>query len=365
MKNKIINKLRITFKIIVIINLIVATYYFLGRNMGRGDESLFIIDLELIKSAGWIAAIKKSISIPYMLLAYPLSFIFDSYIALRIVSVALISGMLGYFYIVRKENSKDLFYYLIFYISCESVFFSGTNDTLFFVSLIIFLNEVYLIRQNKVKDLNILLSFLIISIFTRQLFVVYLPVILIGIYIVYKSKIRLNRKSLIPFGLFLFFIFMNIPSLIEKGRLSYDDKSAPKETNVSWSQRQYLAQLMVNNGELENFQHPSWEVTRAYLDKNGEDSLPDGIINGMTFDYALTIKEFFKDFAYSVGTSTRSFGLMLFITFFYFGNQMLKDRNNLLDNFIPLSTLVMLSIFSLIIMSYVETRWLDPVFIMT
>ena len=70
--------------------------------------------------------------------------------------------------------------------------------------------------------------------------------------------------------------------------------------NVTWTQRQYLAQILVNNGELENGQHPSWEQTQRYIRLHGEDSLPDGILKGITQDYLLTIKEFFKDLIFSI-----------------------------------------------------------------
>ena len=122
---------------------------------------------------------------------------------------------------------------------------------------------------------------------------------------------------------------------------------------------------MVNNGELANFQHPSWEQTKEYIANNGKESLPDGILNGITYNWQLTVSEFFKDFGYSVLYSFRSLGLMLLFTIGFLFRQQYKTKKIDMSYFVPFSTLLMLMIFSFIIISYVELRWLSPVFIMT
>ncbi|MBA4277618.1 hypothetical protein [Flavobacterium sp.] len=354
----------VLFQYSAIAYLFVAIFYFMGLPTG-GDEFLFLSDLQLIHNVGWYEAIAKNVSIPYMILAYPLSLLMEDFVALRIVNILLVVLLLVYFYYVKKIKLTSIYFYLFFFMSTVGYFYYGTNDCLFFVSLIIFFNEVHCVANDKEVHFNLALSALIIAFFTRELFLVYLPIVLIGCYILYQSGCRFTKRTVFPLGIFVVLLLLNIPSLQNNGSLSYDRKSPPEGLGVSWSQRQYLAQLMVNNGELANRQHPSWEATQQYLKTNGRESLPDGILNGLTYNYQLTIKEFFKDFAYSITYSLRSLGLMLFIILLYWFKGIKMDKKLKLNYFVPFATLSMLMIFSFIIISYVELRWLSAVFVMT
>ena len=365
MFDKIAAKSEILLRYISIVYLFVGLYYFMILPKSSGDESLFVADLQLIHDVGWYEAIVKNISIPYMLLVYPLSLILEDYLALRIVNIGIVVLLFLYFFYVSKTKSKALYSYILFFISTVGYFYFGTNDCLFFVSLIVFFNEVNNSLHKKNVNFNLALTALIIAFFTRQLFLVYLPVLFLGLYILYKSEYKFSVKTFFPLGFVILFVILNIPSIAKNGSLSYDKKSPPEGLGVTWSQRQYLAQLMVNKGELANFQHPSWDQTKAYLENNGNESLPDGILNGITYDWQLTIKEFFKDLGYSFLYSFRSLGLMLLITLGYWIRQLNKNRKIEFSYFVPITTLLMLMIFSFIIISYVELRWLSAVFVMT
>lgn len=357
-------KTAVLFQYSAIAYFFVAIFYFMSLPTG-GDELLFLSDLQLIKSVGWYDAIVQNVSIPYMLLAYPLSLIVADFVALKLVNVVLLLLLFLYFYFVGKIKFKSTYYYLFFFTSTVGYFYFGTNDCLFFVSLIVFFNEVNNAVSDKEVHFNLALSALIIAFFTRELFLVYLPIIFIGSYILYRFGGRFTKKTFFPLSIFVLFLLLNIPSIQKNGSLSFDRKSPPQDLGVSWSQRQYLAQLMVNDGKLANGQHPSWEATKAYLEKNGKESLPDGILNGITYDYQLTIKEFFKDFAYSMTYSSRSLGLMLFLILFYWFRKMIGNKAIELNSFVPFATLTMIMIFSFIIISFVELRWLSAVFVMT
>ena len=130
-------------------------------------------------------------------------------------------------------------------------------------------------------------------------------------------------------------------------------------------QRQYLAQLMVNEGSLPNNNHPSWEKTDAYLTENGENSLPKRTIDGIFFDINLTVKEFFKEIYSCMFYGFRQLGLILFIPLFFLIKDVLKTKRLNVSLMIPICLLVMISVFSLIIISFMELRWLAPVFILT
>jgi hypothetical protein len=334
---------------------------------GGGDETLFFSDLIFIKTYGWIAAIEKSISIPYMMLVYPFSFFLKEYVALKITNVFLLLLLLLYFFKIAKIKASQFYFYLFFFLATSKYFFAGTNDALFFTGLVVFMTEVFYFIENKKMNSQVLaFSGLIVSFFTRELFMVYFPVVMLGFYFLYKEGfVFFNKKMMIPLLLFFFFMLVNSPSLKLNNKLSYEDKTPPTEIKVSWSQRQYLAQLLVNKGELKNFSHPSWEQTQEYLNRNGPKSLPDGIVEGLTFDYLLTIKEFFKDFYYSMFFGLRQLGLILLFPF-YFIIRNLKKKN-ILDSgmYIPYSLILMLCVFSLIIISYIEPRWYMTVFIIT
>ena len=121
------------FKVIIVLYSFVALYYFLSPSPS-GDEFLFIEDLELIRVQGWIEAIAKSISIPYMILSYPFSFFLSNFTALRVVNIILLLLFLIYVKSQYKDNRSLVLYYLLFFFSTVGVCYSGTNDWLFFLT---------------------------------------------------------------------------------------------------------------------------------------------------------------------------------------------------------------------------------------
>ena len=295
MLKKIIAILEPSFFVAVLVYFIVSAYFFLNKSAGAGDESLFISDLIFIKKEGWFAAIEKGISIPYLLLTYPFSLLVKNHIALRLVNIILV-GLLVFYFKKQKRQSKPYFYaYLGFFISTVGYFFIGTNDALFFICCIIFLHQVYLLQKNNNWKGTLAISALIIAFFTRELLIIYAPVLLLCFYIIYTEKgwRSIHKKHILILS--IVFLLINIPSVLVTNKLSYDKKLPPENVNVNWVQRQYLAQLMVNNGELKNYSHPYWSQTQAYVTNNGTSSLPNTIVKALTFDVKLTSIEFFKD----------------------------------------------------------------------
>lgn len=361
-------KLSQVFTIVAFVYFLFSLYYFVFLSpAGSGDESLFINDLIFIKTKGWLLALEKSISIPYMILGYPFSFFFKEYLALRFVNIFLLLVLLFYFFKIVKTKVIYFYGYLFFYLGTVPYFFVGTNDALFFVGLIIFMTEVFCFLEYK-KMNSQLLAFLglVVSFFTRELILVYFPVLVLNFYFLYKEGFSFfNKKMMVPSVLFFLFLLFNTPCLLNKGRLSYDDKIPPSTVKATWSQRQYLAQLLVNKGELQNFSHPSWEQTDLYLKENGSDSLPNGILNGLTFDSSLTIKEFFKDFYYSLFFGFRQLGLLLLFPFYFIIRSLKKGAFWDSSLYVPYCLLLLLAIFSLIIISYIEPRWYIGVFVLS
>jgi len=153
--------------------------------------------------------------------------------------------------------------------------------------------------------------------------------------------------------------------LQENHKLSYDTKNPPSNVEATWVQRQYYAQMLVNNGKLKNYNHPTWAETDAYLTKNGKDALPNNTLSGLTFDIIVTVKEFFKDFLYIGLYSIRQLGLILLVILFFGFREFYKKKKITTQSYIPVIVLIMILIFAIIIISFVELRWLGAVFIVS
>lgn len=361
MKLKYIQKI---FLIVILVYTIFAAYHFLNFKPYGGDENHFSKELNTVLNEGWISAIKKNISIPYMILAFPFAHFLKDYIALRLISVLLTFLLVVYLY---KRVSKNWLFIgiLLFYISTVHFFYLGTNDTLFNFGMVVFFVETFRKLNNQNWNGTLAISMLLVAIFTRSLFLIYAPVLFFSFYLLKKENAFKDFNSKMPILVLLLFVFLNLPSLIANKSFSYDNKVPPQGIKSSWTQRQYLAQLMANNNELEEGQHPSWEQTDSYLIKNGKNSLPNGLLSGILFDVKLTFKEFFKDLAYSVFYSFRQIGPILLYLFFSVFIFLFKENKNIKKYFIPLSFLTLLLIFSFIIISNVEIRWMAPLFIMS
>ncbi len=351
------------FAVVTLVYAVLTAIYIFQIPAGRGDELLFISDLEYIKTNGWVAAIKKNISIPYMLLAYPLSFIFKKHVALRLVSVCLTLGLAIYLQ-KRNQFSKSFLVLLAFYLCTTIFFFYGTNDAIFSLSLIVFLNEVTLLEGPKKIKFALAFSALVIACFTRALVLVYIPVVLLGLFFVYQNRAEFKFKPIIPTLLLILFLGFNVPSLVLNKRLSYDLKSPPQSIEATWGQRQYLAQLLINDGKLEKGSHPTWEETEAYLKHNGKKSLPKSISDALFFDVGLTIKEFFKDLLNTLILGFRQLGLILVLVFAWPFLSFFKKERLDISQYIPISIILVIGVFAFIIISNVELRWLAPVFVM-
>lgn len=347
----------------VVIYAFLGAYFTLNLPFASGDEALFISDVNFIESQGWIKAIEKGISIPHALIVYPLTWFLEPYIALRLLNVLLFIILCAYLY-YRNKPTLWFFIYFIFFIGTSKVFFKGTNDALFILGLVVFLNEIYQVNLGKYWKGGLALSALLLSSFTRELIIIYLPIVFLGMFLVLRDKKIKTKQFIAPALLLILFVIINIPSLKANGKLSYDRKVPSGDIEVSWSQRQYLAQILVNKGELPNFQHPTFLETQQYVEENGINSLPKTTLESLLFDPKLTIIEFFKDFQYIIFYGSRQLSLILVIILgcFLFNFKSFMHLKH--GSFIPLSLLILTSIFAFIIISYVELRWLIPVFIM-
>ena len=339
------------------------TFWMFFQPEGLGDEGLMSLYLDEGKKMGFYSFFSSAnFSVPHGLLAYPLSLVLPNFIALRLIS--LIGSIFIWVYLSRKSLMRNSFAgpHLAFYIASGS-FLIGTNDTLLFCFLVVFLFESYLVMEGYQKELPAYAYFSLVSaFFTREFSIIYLPLVATALLLIFRDKYQFYPGMKILMGSILFWLVLNLPPLIHQGKIGYDNKNIEnKQLDCTWTQRQYLSQLKANADEIPEFSHVTWEETRAYLDQNGENSLPRTFSESIFFDMKMTVKEFVKDFLFLIKAGIRNIGLAIFFPVLVFVINFKKP--SLGNYFVGIGQFAMMSIFSLIIISYIEIRWLAPVFL--
>lgn len=331
-------------------------------NEPSGDENYFLGVLSDINKQGW-ASHELDSPLVYMALAYPLSKFLPAFWALRAVNLGLLALLVLYFFRVARMDYRSFYGYLGFFLATSAVFFFGTNDALFIVSLVVFFSEVFFyLERGRMNHEGLAWSGLVVAFFTRELFYVYLPAVFLAVFFLFRNGFRPKLRSFIlPLAVILLLTGLNFHSIVSGHGVSYDQKKG--EGNMTWTQRQYLAQLMVNEGKLGNFDHPSWEQTRAYLNQHGEDSLPRTVFESILFDWKMTATEFFKNGFETLISGFRQLGLIMVLPFFWIGLYFFKRNPLSKELWVPYLLVLMLGVFCIIIISYVELRWLVAVFI--
>ena len=343
---------------ILLYSILGISYWFFFLEPGMGDEGMMALYLDEATESGLYRLLQSGkYSIPHAILVYPLSLIFPSYLSLRILS--LLGTTFIFYYLCRRHapNSVEFKLHLLFYLTSGS-FLLGTNDNLLICFLLVFISESLLYFSGKSPRIPAAAWFCLVSaFFTREMAIIYLPLILgIVVYIQLTKRVG-YREGLLIMGSIAFWIILNLPAIGQNGAVSFDSKNVAAQENVTWPQRQYLSQIYANQGLIPEFSHVSWEETRNYLLKNGEDSLPSTTFDSLLFDIQLTWKEFWKDWFFILKAGFRQTGLAIlfpFLGWFLLGKK---------DSFLKLlgtGQLVQMLIFAVLIISYVEIRWLAP-----
>ena len=326
-----------------------------------GDEGYFITEIEKTIQEGFLKSIKSNISIPFVMVNY-LPYKYFGLLGIKLTNALIV--LLFLFYVFKRTVSLKNVTYVMFYMATVLFFFKGTNDTIFSLSLSVFFIEAYYIITNKIESVSKAFFFLIIAFFVREVIVVFIPLIILIIYLITKNH-KFKIKEFLPITiLLLLFIIINIPSIKANNSLSYDKKESPKNIESNWVQRQYLSQLRVNENELERGNHVSWADVDAYLFKYGQNSLPENSFNALTHNYSLTLKEFSKDSLISFILSIRQIGVVYLLLFLMILSSTKNKKLNILLNYKLLILFYSVFTFSFIIISNVELRWLAPAFIL-
>lgn len=347
---------------LLLIYCITRVILYFNIQAGSGDEAIFINDIEFLKNHGYIEAVKKQISIPHSILIFPFTYFLKTYLVLRLFNVMLLAVLIIYLFKNFKFKNYIL---LLFFLFTGSSFFMGTNDGLLHFCIVIFILEMFLFINNKRDNIKFALLFLIVSFFTREMFILYIPGCLLLLYVVYRYKKFKILSNIFPaLMVFIVFLFLNIPSFITNKKISFDNKQADIINNNTWTERQYLSQLMANSGKIKEYTHVSWDDVTQYKKTYGTESLPKTSFQQIFFDFNLTLKEFVKDFCYMCKDSIRQMGMSQLLVFLI-PILFIRKKKFILNTYIPIISLLTYLIFSFIIISYVEMRWLVPISIIS
>jgi len=365
-KNTTFNSILWLLRVLVVFYGLLAFYYWIVKvPPGSGDEGLMALYLDEAKDVGFFNYLGRgNISIPHFLIIYLPSLFLPSYIVLRIVT--LLFSFLIYIYFVKRFpiDYPEFKFHLLFYLFSGS-FFLGTNDTMMIFFLLVFFLECYRVIAGLDTKLSIFAPIaLLTALFTREMTIIYFPIIMLSIFILW-NKINFSiKKAVATIGILIFWIVLNVPSIIQNQKISFDNKIQEKQMGVSWEQLKYLSQLKANEGELPENQFLKWIDAREYLDLYGENSLPKSTLEAIMFNPELTVKESLKDFKSILIAGLRQISLAITFPFLLLFMVLLKRPISKPLLYLGSSVLIMMIIFSIIIISYVEIRWLATAFLL-
>jgi len=348
----------------------------------KGDESSFLHTFNIFIEKGFYNANVFGNSTLFNIVSYGFYKItFNQLISLRLTS--LFFGTLSFvtLWIFYKKYFKipDNYRLAAFLTAVNTMvimswIFTGINDVILVFLTILFFMVIYKIKTNKNESnypyfhIGLIVAFMLLTRKMSLLFIPSIVIVLLGILYLkntlFKSALK---KLLLVFASFLIVVVaFNIPSLTEKGYLSFHVKKLPSD-EVNWTQLQYLTAIKGDQGVLPYGKHASIEDVKHYLDENGEKALPKTLLDSIFFDFGRTIREFFNDLLYQTKPFTRLLGLiflvnlLLLMRYIYRRNFILK---NILNQPIILFSIIYMSIVCFIVITYVETRWFSNILLL-
>ena len=316
----------------------------------------------------------KGTSITFLILSNFVNKIFENpLLSLRISSLfSAILFFISVIYIERKFFKLSNIYRNVAYISIvyvlvlQSFLFIGINDLLLnlftsFIFIFLFYEIKKLDFDNKSKINYLLIGvFLGLMLCTRRMSLVYIPsffiIILVSNFGNFNFFIKKSVYLVFGFGLILF--SLNLPSLKENNKFSFDDKVLNHEIN--WAQWDYYNILKIHEGEGVRRKHVDIKDVKDYLIENGKESLPKTFFGMIFFDIEITLIEFYNGLSDSFFGFLRSLGLLFLFGLIYllikvkkFKYYKLKKHSNIVILFAISFTLII----SFIVISFIQFRW--------
>lgn len=337
-----------------------------------GDERFFCNELIRFQTQGLWNSFADGISHLFVICSSALSILIGSnLLAIRLLNIFLVPlALFIWFHIVRlvvtKPIVRDLawlsFAYVLLITKTGAMFFHGLNDPLMVVLALGAL--LFLIKYIKNGKTTSMVMAAILS--GMMLWVRLFSVLILGgilVWMVFHALLQKPRlRNFLHGGMFFLVIIIvalivQIPSLSEHGKLSFERKSSPGQ---SWNDRNWVMGMMrLPIGSVFCYAQPGWEQVEEYIDKNGAQSIPKGLIGQVKRDPKFMLDNFASNvvvrFQYILIVSI---GLLFLPLLDFLRNPefWFSKKNCTILPFLMVFFSVGLGV-SLIIISYVAHRW--------
>ena len=286
-----------------------------------GDEVYYMAQAEFARRHGLLTALSEGDAVLYQGFVLLLNaFGMDLLLAGRLVSVLAAALILPTVWFVSAKglNLDAVWRHLAVVASAALLVGTGYwrtagTDTLFMLLLTWALYFIWRESEGE-TDLKVSImagALLAATMLVRPLTLLYLPGILLAMLVsgIARSPVVRERKwwigkSAVIGGFAAFALLSQLPSLVQKGRLSLESKEpavwgrlkGPEHPtfryhgHLTWVQRNTLSLLRTEEGRLPRGHHVSWGEAGEYIRQQGADSLPRGAVDRWLWNPAFTLK---------------------------------------------------------------------------
>lgn len=358
--------------------------YFLSK--GENADEFYHYNLYFISNIS-LEKIFYTSSQPYIFISSVVNYFINSpKIATRLVS--LVSCFLILFYFIRKivfdrSSFLEKLYKSTLFISAIFItnqMYIGTSDFLSYVfivpPLLIIIESVELGTINlKTKQCVLIGIFFSLAVATRPTSVVLIGSFYATLFIIGNGRLLFCKVNYIIMIVSFFVFFMiNILPIVEQNKIILDVKEIPKETGVTWFQRNYL---MANYWDSNKIPKTQWISTQDVIDfkkANPNFVFPENQIDLLIKEPGLYFRQMVRMSIKALYTSYRFMYvlfLILFLSFVkskrferikminkYFGNKIFQNK------FIVVFHLISIFLFSFLAVKLFEFRWVIPILIL-
>lgn len=358
--------------------------YFLNKGFNADefyDNNLyFITDFSLNK-------ILYTPSQPYIFISSVFNYFLNlPKIATRLVS--LISCLILLFYFINRICSVEcsqlekiykstLFICAIF---ITNQMYIGTSDFLSYVFIIppilMVVESIQLRTINlKTKQCVLIGMFFALSVATRPTSIVLIVSFYGAFFLIGYFKVFFYKENFIILitSLIIFFMINFLP-LIQQNKIILDVKEIPKETGVTWFQRNYLMAKYWDSNKIPKTQWISTQEVIDFKKANPNFIIPKNQIDLLIKEPGLYFRQMVRMLIKALYTSYRFMYMLFLILFFafikdkrwgtistinlHFGSKIFQNK------FIVVFHLISILLFSFLAVKLFEFRWIIPIMIL-
>lgn len=241
--------------------------------------------------------------------------------------------------------------------------FNDTFQAVFFLLVFNIIFKAYFekrkITNNEILWVSFLSALCTLIRPTSLIFIVVVSSIIFfyNLLFAFGSKVLVSNLTIYLITTIFITIIFHSLSLTKEGKLGFYDKNF--NTEVNWTQRNFLALTLMNQGEIpisknSIFREVKFERVKDFIDINGENSLPKNSKEFIEKDFVLYLKLISYNVFYSCMKFFRYYGFLFFMPFLYLFNFKKITAPNL---FFPLVILSLVITLSASCFTLIEFRW--------